>query len=106
MIQAGQLTHRGIIQSATITRDTDGGIIRTWATYKTRWFQILPLSGREFIAGQQVNSEMTHTLKCRYTSGVTNQMRLLVGTRVFEFLAVMNWGETNEETRIIAKEIL
>lgn len=106
MIRAGELNHFCTIQSATETRDTDGGAILTWGTFSTGWFQILPLSGREFIAAGQNNSEMTHTIRGHWKSGVTNKMRLVTGSRTFEVLAAMNWGERNEELRIMAKEIL
>jgi SPP1 family predicted phage head-tail adaptor len=56
-------------------------------------------------AGQN-NSEMTHTIRGHWKSGVTNKMRLVTGSRTFEVLAAMNWGERNEELRIMAKEIL
>ena len=105
-MKAGKLKHLGTIQEAAITRNAVGEETQTWSTRATGWFQILPLSGKEFIAAQQTNAEVTHSIRGRWVDGVTAKMRLLVGARVFEFLAVMNWSEENKELRIMAKEIL
>jgi SPP1 family predicted phage head-tail adaptor len=102
--KTGDLRHRVIIQRVNEAQNDTGEIVQSWATYVSAWCQILPLSGSEFIAARQANAEVTHTIKCRYYRGITPRMRILYGSRVFEILAVMNWGERNEELRIMAKE--
>lgn len=105
-MRAGELNHPGTIQRATETRDAVGGVTQSWVTHATGWFQILPLSGKEYIAAQQVNAEVTHTIRGRWVEGVLPKMRLLVGARTFDILAAMNWTEANQELRIMAKEIV
>lgn len=102
----GDLRHHGTIQRADESQNTDGEIVQTWATYASGWFDIRPLSGREYMDAQQANADVTHTIRCHYKRGVTPKMRLLCGSRVFEFLAVINWGERNEELRIMAREVM
>jgi SPP1 family predicted phage head-tail adaptor len=106
-MRAGELNQHGTIQRYSITRNAVGEETQTWGTYYTGWFQYLPLSGKEFIAAQQVNAEVTGTIRGRWIQGVIAKDRLLMDSgRVFEFLAVMNWSEKNRELRIMAKEMI
>jgi len=66
-------------------------------TGRREWFDIRPLSGREFVRGQQVQSNVTHELKCPYFAGANTGMRLTneAGTRIFNVESVVNENEAN-----------
>jgi SPP1 family predicted phage head-tail adaptor len=65
------------------------------------WFDIRPLSGREYSQSQQVQSNVTHEMKCVYFAGAKTGMRLTAGddaenpTRVFNVESVVNDKENN-----------
>lgn len=75
-----------------------GGYERTG---RREWFQIRPLSSRELVIGQQIQSLATHELKCHYFAGANNAMRLTAGevaatpSRIFNVESVVNENEAN-----------
>lgn len=62
-----------------------------------QWFEIRPLSAREFAQGQQINSVVSHELKCVFFAGANTSMRLTTesGTRIFNVDSVVNENEAN-----------
>lgn len=105
-MRAGQLRARITIQQGTETADTYGGRSYSWSTYATRWAQLRPLKGNEFIAAKQINNDVTGEALIRYTTGITPKMRILYGSRVFEILAVLNTTEKNYQQRLLYKEVI
>ena len=105
-MNAQQLRRKIIIQNVTETRDTMGGIIEAWATYKTAHAAIEPLSGREYFAAAQVNAEETTRIRLRYIEGVTPKMRVLWGTRIYNINAVIDVEEKRRELQLMCKEVI
>lgn len=103
-LRGGRLRHLVEIQSATETQTTSGEVSRAWATSKKVWASVQPLSGREFIQGQQVNADITHKCVMRYTSGVTPKMRLIHNARTLEIEHVINHDERDERLELLCKE--
>lgn len=102
---AGQIDKRIIIQSNTVTTGADGSQSDAWTDDATVWCQFSKATSREFLAAQQVNSDVTHVLKLRYRSGVTASHRLKLGTRILNILGPpINVGERGEEMMITAIE--
>lgn len=106
MIAAGALRHRVTIEQVTETQDTFGATVVTWSPFAVRWSALEPLTGREFFQAQQVNAEVSHTLRCRHIAGVTPKMRVRLGARLFDIAAVRNLEERNEELELLAVERL
>lgn len=75
-----------------------------WETYVEFFGSLEPLRGREFWASQQVQAEVTHTIRTYYVPGITPQMRARVGERVFEIQVVRNLKEENRVLEILATE--
>ena len=92
-MKARDLDQKVTIQSLTETRDTFGGLIETWATFKTVWAKVEALRGREFFDAAQVQADLTHKVTIRYLAGVTAKMRVLLGSRVLEINAVQESTE-------------
>jgi SPP1 family predicted phage head-tail adaptor len=71
-----------------------GGFARTG---QKAWFEIRPLSSRELVVGQQIQSLVSHELKCAFFTGAHNAMRLTneAGTRIFNVESVVNENESN-----------
>jgi SPP1 family predicted phage head-tail adaptor len=66
MISAGALNRRITLQSHSITQDTYGEPLNTWTNVATVWAAVEPLSGRELLAAQAVQSSVTHQITIRY----------------------------------------
>jgi SPP1 family predicted phage head-tail adaptor len=71
-----------------------GGFARTG---QKAWFEIRLMSSRELVIGQQIQSLVTHELKCAFFAGANSTMRLTneAGTRIFNVDSVVNENEAN-----------
>ena len=88
MLAAGTLGHRITLQEPTETRGAAyGDVQKAWADVATVWAAFEPLSGRELLLAQQVNSEITVRFRIRYRADVTAKWRVLLGARVFQIAA-------------------
>jgi len=103
-MRAGNLRHRLQIQTASETRGTQGSVSRTWQTDETVWGSIEPLSGRELLAAQQVDSEITHRVIVRGYPGLTSASRLKHGARILKIKSILNKEERGEEMELLCGE--
>ncbi|HDZ55376.1 MAG TPA: head-tail adaptor protein [Pseudomonas xinjiangensis] len=90
-MSAGVLRHRITIQRPDYERDpetTDMNIV--WSTV---WDKvpaaIEPLSAKEFVASQAVQSEVSARITIRYREGVTASMRILHNDRIYNIEGVL-----------------
>lgn len=86
-MRAGKLRHPITIQRPVEARDDFGSVTPTWEIFATTRAEILGLSGREFFAAQQVNSEITTKIKIRHRAGILPTMRVLHGSTVYQLAA-------------------
>lgn len=78
-LKAGRLRHRVDIQSKSNVQDpVTGEITTTWVnTWTSVPASIEPLSAREFIAAQAVQSMVTARITLRYRVGLDASMRIV-----------------------------
>ncbi len=77
-----------------------------WEDVHTARVGIYPMSGREFFAAETVNSEVTHKINMRYIPGITPDMRIKFGVRIFELSSPpINFQEKNTMLQILCKEL-
>lgn len=78
-LKAGRLRHRVDIQSRSNVQDpVTGEITTTWVnTWTAVPAAIEPLSAREFIAAQAVQSMVTARITLRYRAGLDASMRIV-----------------------------
>ncbi len=74
----GRMNRRITIQRFTETQNPmTGSIIKQWTDLSTVWADISFISGRELIAAQAEQSEVTVRFWIRYQKGLTTQDRIL-----------------------------
>ena len=108
-MRAGDLRHRAELQQQLVTKDSYGQQVNSWVTLATIWCQISPVSGKEAFMAQQVQSETTHQIRCRYRQEFANPKtvaacRLLFKGRIFNITSSINWDERNREITLMATE--
>ena len=106
-MRGGALRHQVQLQSrATTQESTYGSQSTTWTTYATVYAAIEPLNGRELMAAQAVQSEITHQITIRWNPGFTVKAadRILFGVRIFDVISATNLNERNYEVEIRATE--
>jgi SPP1 family predicted phage head-tail adaptor len=106
-MQAGRLRHRLVFETPATTEDTFGEVVDApYAAVATVWGSVEPLSGREQLWAQQVQAEITHKVRVRYSNLVTPECRIRFGTRYFNILSIINREERNRELEIMCKELV
>lgn len=91
---AGKLRHRVVIQQeGTATPDGGGGYTQGWTTFATVWAAVEPLTGREGLQAQALESAVTHRVTIRALSGVTAAMRLSFNGTIYNIRSVIDREE-------------
>lgn len=110
MIDAGKLRHRITFQRFDGQRDEYGDPLKGedehWSDVASMWVEVKPVSGREFYAVEQSQSEVTHKVSCRYRSGLDTAMRIVCRGRVFQIISIIDWEERHESLLIMCKELV
>ncbi|NIG13016.1 phage head closure protein [Pantoea sp. Al-1710] len=84
------LKHRLELQQPQEVQDpVTGDITLAWTTIAYVWGEVAPLSGREFIAAQAVQTEISVRITIRYRSDITNDWRILFRNQIYNIAAVL-----------------
>lgn len=104
-MRAGQLNRRITIQQVTITRDSYGGTVETYTTYKQVWAAIEPLRGREYWEAAAHNRENMTKFTIRHISGVTASMQIQdADGNLFDIQSVINPMDENRFLELLATQ--
>lgn len=108
-MRAGELRHRIIVQKRATTQDSFGGQSTDWAEILKAWAHIAPLTGRELMAAQAVQSETTHAITLRFNAlfarpADVTKYRILWNGRNFDISGSINEDERNRQVVLAAKE--
>jgi SPP1 family predicted phage head-tail adaptor len=84
-LDVGKLRHRITIERPVLNQDaTTGEMVRTWETVVANEpAAVEPLSVRDFLAAQALQSAVTLRVTIRFRAGLTADMRLLHGSRIY-----------------------
>lgn len=90
-IAAGRLRHRVTIEQKVITRDPDtGAVIPGWQPFATDVAaEVVPLSAKEFIAAQAMQSQVTTRITIRYVTGLLASMRITFRGQVYNIAGIL-----------------
>ena len=95
---AGKLRHRVELQEQQIAQDPNTGeMVTTWVTIAQPWAEIVPMSGREFMAAGAEQSEVRGRIVIRYRDDVDSSMRVVYRGRYYNILAVLPDAESGKE---------
>lgn len=109
-MRSGRLRHRIVLQRRTGAENDFGEPTDTWSDVATLSAGIEPISGREYFAAQQVQSEVTHRVTIRYFEGITPKDRLVwtdpatAVARYFDIRSVIDRDERHREMAIMCVE--
>ena len=88
-LDAGKLRHRITIQRLLRYIDSAGDTVEDWTTFATVWASIEPLSAREFVGSQAMQSQVSARITIRHLDGVLASMRILHGAKVYVIEGVL-----------------
>ena len=109
MLDAGKLRHRVVVQRYVGEADDYGDIRwaddKNWRNVCIVWAAVDPISGREFYAAEQAQSEVSHKVRMRYRGGIKPGMRLLLEGRKLYIQSVIDWEERHESLLLMVQEV-
>jgi SPP1 family predicted phage head-tail adaptor len=108
MIEAGKLNRKGDIQRRVLTPDEFGEDVESWVDLVTDvWAQIMPISARGYVHGEQLTDDITHIIRFRYVAGLVATDRFMYDGRVFNFSsAPIDYKDGHYMTEVRAIEVL
>ena len=108
VVRAGLLRHRLTFQTATETRDAQGGVTKTWVDTVTVWGDVAPIRAREYLNADQIRADITHQVIIRQYPGLTTKQRMKWtddGTdRYFHIESIIDMEERDRKLQIFCKE--
>lgn len=105
-ITIGKLRHRLRIEAPTRTPDGGGGAAITWSLVAEAWAAFRPATGSESEQHDGLKARVSHEVWIRHRDDVRPDMRFVMGTRVFEILAVIEVDGNARWLRCLTEERL
>jgi len=94
------------IQEPTRTADSAGASELTWTTLCRVWAAITTKAGSENITADSQRGVMQYEFKLRYNASVTEDCRIVWGSRVFQITSPPeNVHEMGRQTTLLASEV-
>jgi len=106
-MQAGTLNKRiKISQLVTGSPTTDefGAPNTSWEELDTVWAAVEPISGREFWAQQQVQSEIIAKIRIRYRDDVAVGMKAEYNSKTYMIKNIIDYQESHKELLLMCAE--
>lgn len=88
-LAAGKLRHRVEIQSQETVINTFGERDTQWVHFAYAQAAVEPLSAKEFVSAQQIQSKVTTRITIRQRDGIVASMRILFRGQVFNIEGVL-----------------
>ena len=102
-MKAGDLTERISVERFTSTQDELGQPIEAWAPLFTCWAAVEPLVGREYIAAQALQSEVTARIRMRFRPWMTAQDRIVHDGKTYNIVSVIDVRSQGRELVLMCK---
>lgn len=104
MAGVGTFRHSILIEQLVRTPDGQGGNTSAWTTFKSLKARIDPLRARQIDFGQKLEHRVTHRICMRFFTGLTSEMRVNFGGRIFHIQGIRNPQERNRFYEVDARE--
>ena len=104
-MKAGQLDQRVTVERFTSTEDELGQPIEAWAPLFTCWAAVEPLTGREFIAAQAAQSEVTARIRMRFRPWMTAEDRVIHNGTTYNIVSLVDVRSENRELVLMCKAV-
>lgn len=107
MMDLGKLQHRVELKSfVTTVNPNTGERTREWTTFAKAWAHVQPVSGREFIAAQAVQSKVSIRVQMHFRDDVTPLHRLAHRGKTYNIEAVLpDLGSGLEYITLMCSEV-
>lgn len=104
MIEPGKLRERVTVQIASGATNTLGETVLSWADSTSVWASVEGVSAREALDAGQQETTITHRVRLRYLSGLTQQMRFAWRSRTLNIVSLLEYGNRTEHVAICEEQ--
>ena len=104
-MRAGKLRRRASLQRKSVSQDSYGAEVVSWAEFAAVWAGVKPLQGREFWNVQGEQGEGSVEVTIRYLAGVLVEDRVVCEGRTYDIEAV-TWDERQREMTLMCRELV
>ena len=104
-MKAGQLDQRVTVERFSRTEDELGQPIEAWAPLFTCWAEVSPLVGREFIAAQAAQSEVTARIRMRFRPWMTAEDRVIHNGTTYNIVSLIDVRSDHRELVLMCKAV-
>ena len=105
-MRSGRLNKRVDVQTKDATRDSHNADVYVWRTICSPRAAITPQSGQEFTQADKTHAQTSHMIEMRWFDGLTNDMRIVYGTRIFNIVKLLNWREIDRKWLVTCEEVI
>ena len=104
-MKSGDLDQRVTVERFTSTVDDWGTPIESWAPLFSCWAAVEPLVGREFIAAQAAQSEVTARIRMRFRPWMTAQDRVIHNGTTYGIESLIDVRSDHRELVLMCKAL-
>lgn len=104
MIRPGEMRERVTVQSPTRATNSLGETTLTWADGNTIWASVEGVSAKEALAYGQQEVTVTHRLRFRYISTLTQQDRFSWRGRTLNIVSLLEYGNRSEHVAVCEEQ--
>ena len=102
-MKAGKLDQRVTLERQSRVLGPLGQPVNAWAPLMTVWAAVEPLVGREYLAAQAAQSEVTARVTMRYRTGITAQDRVIHNGTTYGIESLVDVRSGNRELVLMCK---
>ena len=105
MIDPGKLRERVTVQAASESRNAMGETVLSWSDVTSVWASVEGVSAREALALGQQDITVTHRVRMRFLSLLTQKMRLRWRSRILEIVSLLEHNNRSEHELICQETV-
>ena len=102
-MKAGKLDQRVTLERQSRVLGPLGQPVNAWAPLMTVWAAVEPLVGREYLAAQAAQSEVTARVTMRYRRGITAQDRVIHEGTIYNIVSVIDVRSQGRELVLMCR---
>lgn len=102
---SGRLRTRITWQNPPSTIADNGERTGSWTTFNTVWCELRSISGQEYLKNDRIQGDITHQIRIRYLSGLLDKMRGVVGSKIYEIVAILPDRTEKRNQVVMVKEL-
>lgn len=104
-MESGKLRHVLTIEQPTETKDASGRVSVAWSTFATAYGSLASSSYKYQVMAESSKLIASHVITIRYLDGLTERMRLKLGSRTFSIISIKEDSTTKRDFVILAYEV-